>query len=545
MKLLYRRLKNNRKALNTGVFLGILTGVIGFIFMAFFNFMIEKLLSGSYDRVNFVYLIMILFLFLISLWSQRALSHKIIVLSQQIYWNLRHDLLKLILASNYEEVSKKKDEVHSTLVSDIGTITAASLGIISMITSSVVVLACLIYMLALSWKLFTVTFCVASLGVVVYAIGVKKGMKKYNMVRDIEDKFLSNFNSILFGFKEIFLNHKKGKSIYDGNIVPMSKKSFSNSVAASVTFLNSQIVTNMLLNVLVASILIYFSVNLDIEVLTVVQFLFILQYLQASIASVLMTLPSLGQAKISLERFEKLKNEWVQNDEVILDENDVLDLNSFDTIELKNIYFEHKSELNDKKFQIGPIDFTVNKGDIVFVYGGNGSGKTTFINTFTGIYAADQGGYYFNGEKINGVFHYRNLFSPVFSDFYLFEEFFGNEDFDAEKARYYLKMFELDLKVRVISKGFSSIDFSTGQRKRLALIAALLEKKPIIILDEWAADQDPHFRKKFYTEILPEIKKEGFTIVAITHDDSYYHCADKLFSMKYGKLHEEDANKLI
>ena len=118
----------------------------------------------------------------------------------------------------------------------------------------------------------------------------------------------------------------------------------------------------------------------------------------------------------------------------------------------------------------------------------------------------------------------------------MFEKVHSFEDFDKEKASAYLKIFEIEDKVEMEEKGFSSIDLSTGQRKRLALIAALLEERPILVLDEWAADQDPHFRKRFYTEIIPMLKAEGRTILAITHDDAYYHCADELYRMEYGKL---------
>ena len=97
-------------------------------------------------------------------------------------------------------------------------------------------------------------------------------------------------------------------------------------------------------------------------------------------------------------------------------------------------------------------------------------------------------------------------------------------------------MFEMKEKVEMTDQGFTTTDLSTGQRKRLAIIAAILEEKPILVLDEWAADQDPYFRKKFYTELLPLIKDMGHSIIAVTHDDKYYSYADKLYKMEYGRL---------
>ena len=49
----------------------------------------------------------------------------------------------------------------------------------------------------------------------------------------------------------------------------------------------------------------------------------------------------------------------------------------------------------------------------------------------------------------------------------------------------------------------------------------MLEKRPILLLDEWTAEQDPEFRRKFYDEILPEMMQAGVTVVVITHDDRY------------------------
>ena len=77
---------------------------------------------------------------------------------------------------------------------------------------------------------------------------------------------------------------------------------------------------------------------------------------------------------------------------------------------------------------------------------------------------------------------------------------------------------------------------SSGERKRLALVLSLLEDKPILLLDEWAAEQDPPFRRKFYHEILPWLKRQGKTVVAVTHDDDHYDVADRVLRMQFGKF---------
>jgi putative ATP-binding cassette transporter len=67
------------------------------------------------------------------------------------------------------------------------------------------------------------------------------------------------------------------------------------------------------------------------------------------------------------------------------------------------------------------------------------------------------------------------------------------------------------------------------------LLTAYLEDRPIYLFDEWAADQDPQYKSVFYTELLPELKAKGKGVIVITHDDRYFHLADRVFKLEYGK----------
>ena len=173
---------------------------------------------------------------------------------------------------------------------------------------------------------------------------------------------------------------------------------------------------------------------------------------------------------------------------------------------------------------------------MVFIAGGNGSGKTTLFKLLTGLYKPTRGSILVNGKILSDL-EYRQLFSPIYSDFHLFEKLYGYQNkVDETKIEELIKLMGLEEKVNFTDFGFSSTSLSTGQRKRLALISALIEDKPILVLDEWAADQDPQFRKFFYHQILPDLKKKGTTIIAITHDDNYFDMADRLYKMAEGQL---------
>jgi putative ATP-binding cassette transporter len=188
---------------------------------------------------------------------------------------------------------------------------------------------------------------------------------------------------------------------------------------------------------------------------------------------------------------------------------------------------------------LGPINLSFQPGELVFLIGGNGSGKTTLVKLVMGLYEPESGEIHLDGKPVTNENRddYRQRFSVVFYDFYLFERLFGLEakDLDAESQKY-LDLLQLSHKLEIRNGRLSTVDLSQGQRKRLALLTAYLENRPIYIFDEWAADQDPQFKEIFYYQLLPELKDQGKTIIVISHDDRYYGLADRLIKLESGKL---------
>ena len=185
-----------------------------------------------------------------------------------------------------------------------------------------------------------------------------------------------------------------------------------------------------------------------------------------------------------------------------------------------------------------PVDLTIRKGELIFITGGNGSGKSTLIKILAGLTYPTSGSMRVNHREIGPETYdeYRNLISIIFGDFHLFKRLYGVDLGDGEKARRLMEHMEIQEKTQLISDEFSTVQLSTGQRKRLALVVSLLEERSIYILDEWAADQDPQFRRKFYRELLPEMKRDGKTVIAVTHDDQYFDVADRCLHMVEGRL---------
>ncbi|WP_336082383.1 ATP-binding cassette domain-containing protein [Nocardia sp. SSK8] len=194
-------------------------------------------------------------------------------------------------------------------------------------------------------------------------------------------------------------------------------------------------------------------------------------------------------------------------------------------------------EGEESGFRLGPIDLVFEPGQISFIVGGNGSGKSTLAKLITGLYVPRTGSLSLNGERIDhdNIEWYRQNSSAVFTDFHLFEDYLG---FDRpgidEEVQRYLDELQIAHKVTVRDGRLSTVDLSQGQRKRLALLTALLEDRQIYVFDEWAADQEPRFREVFYREILTDLKRRGKTVIVITHDDRYFDCADQLVKLDFG-----------
>ncbi|MFD2787215.1 cyclic peptide export ABC transporter [Hymenobacter rubripertinctus] len=524
------------------VSLGLLSGLCSFLFINLVTRVVSLLTANELKTISKEYILAFAFTILVYIWVRRSLALAIIHLSQSLFWKLRKQVLSLVLQANYQQMSGLKVRISSVLVNDVNVLTNTSLSLIEFVTASIVSTACLIYLISLSPALFLITLGIALLGVTVYLVGSGKNNLYFEQSRSLEDSFIDELNSVLHGFKEIYMEPKKGKYIFDHKINTIARTAFSNNTAAFTGFLNNQITGQVLFYILISSVLLFFSIQLGIKPAATVNYVFILLYLLGSIETIMVLLPNIVRAKVSSGRLMDLKKELEEANFSNPVSETYMSKEEFCGISVNELEFNYAGA--SSPFSIGPINFSIVKGETVFIYGGNGSGKTTFIHSVLGLCKPSSGEIKLNDVNIddNNYPFYRTVFSVVFNDFYLFDEILVADHFDLDKWNYFLYLFEMEEIVQIDGLRFSTTALSTGQRKRLALIVALLEEKPVLVIDEWAADQDPYFRKKFYTEIIPILKKQGVTIIAITHDDRYYRCADKLYKMEYGILSEEDVN---
>ncbi|WP_257323975.1 cyclic peptide export ABC transporter [Pseudoalteromonas rhizosphaerae] len=462
-------------------------------------------------------------------------------LSASIVERLRDIMAKRVLATSYANLEKiGGHRVYATITGDVRTI-SDSLSILPLFAYNFTAVAlCLVYMGYSSWELFLVVFFILTFAVLVAKIILNKGIKSFEELRECDDELFSNFKALVEGGKELNINTNRKRFFYHKILLPIAEKIKFADVKAKMFFVYITNWANATLFISMGAVVFvsqYFFPHVTVEMM--VRFVLIMIYL-------------MGPLSFLVDSFEEISNGIVANRK-IASLNLSEDMAEFDAekrvkvndnwseLTLKNITFKYKkSESSGFEFEVGPINASFKRGEVTFITGGNGSGKSTFAKLLTGLYIPDNGEITIDDsviDYVDGGESYRKNFSTIFSDFYVFKQALNRDGELArdEEVQYYLKRLNLEDKVSVKDGCLSTTDLSHGQKKRLALVLSYIEDSPICLFDEWAADQDPYFRQFFYQELLPELKRKGKSVIVISHDDRYFSLADKLYKFESGK----------
>ncbi len=405
--------------------------------------------------------------------------------------------------------------------------------------SVVQVLAVAIYIGSISLLALTLVLAVIAIAGWKYIGMARMTQARYGEVQQEENRLFESTDDLMDGFKEVRLSSARSRDL-GAAFAGLSDRARSVGVDVQIAAFHQsifgQVAFFFLLGVIVFVVPSYsqtFSAQV-VQITTAA--LFMIGPLSGAIQSVSV----LGAAEADAARMFELEALLQDMQEPKGEVTGAPLPVGLDELRLDGVAFRYPAKGGDEPFALGPIDLAIHRGEIVFITGGNGAGKTTLVKLLTGLYAPDAGRLLWNGAVVSDGLRpiYRERISAVFSDFHLFRHFHGLARFDAARADALLRLMELEGVVDISAQGFGRTDLSAGQRKRLALIAALLEDRPLLVLDEWAADQDPRFRKRFYQEILPGLRAEGRTVIAITHDDHYFDAADRRLHLDAGSLWE-------
>ncbi|MCI0592377.1 putative ATP-binding cassette transporter [Chromohalobacter marismortui] len=456
-------------------------------------------------------------------------------LGQTCLAHLRQFIVRRVMAADLRRLEQLGGPRVQSALSEHSTNVAqffVSLPVI--LTNSVVVMGCLLYMAWLSWPIFLAAMAVLGLGSLGYHVAHLRAIRHLDGASREQDRLFGYFRSLTEGAKELRLHRGK-------------REAFATDVlGGSIDTVRRLRTRGMSLFVMSNSwgqFLIYAFIGLVMFVLVtdgagsnrvMTGFALVFVYMMTPLEGLLMNIPRANLAKVSAASIEDITRDMPTAEPATS-----APVERFERLTLRGVTHRYYHEQSDDVFELGPLDLEFRPGEITFLVGGNGSGKTTLAKLLVGLYPPEAGEIGRDGERIEACNRdaYRQLFSVVFSDFHLFERLLEapRAELDAEGNRLLARL-HLQHKVRVENGAFTTQALSQGQRKRLALVVACLEDRPFVVFDEWAADQDPVFKEVFYREVLPELKRMGKAVLVISHDDRYFHLADRLLRLESGQL---------
>jgi putative pyoverdin transport system ATP-binding/permease protein len=473
--------------------------------------------------------------------SQYLLS----VFAQKTSTRLRRDLCHKILDTPLRQLEKVGiPNQMVALTEDIGAVSQALRLIPSVAIDIAMLGSCVLYLGWLSPPMLLGLSAATLLGILFHKVLIKRAFRALRLAREEENRLFHHFRALTEGIKELRI-HKERRDTFFSQKIYLCTEAFQNyNIHASTRFVLAHAWNQFFLIILVGLVIVFLPSMESVKSEVLTGYVLTILYAMGPLRQLMGTFPAFGRAKIGLEKIEKLgfslSSRMLEPESVVSKP-----LPSWKQLEVRGAFFAYQEDARDGNFILGPIDFVLYPGEIVFVVGGNGSGKSTFAKLLVGLYTPERGEIRLNDQCITDRNRewYRQHFSVVFSDFYLFEDLLGLDSPSLDqRARDYLSLLQLEHKVQVLNGGLSTTALSQGQRRRLALLTAYLEDRPIYVFDEWAADQDPQYKKVFYTQLLPELKASGKGVIVITHDDRYFDLADRIFKLDYGKPVTPGAN---
>ena len=473
---------------------------------------------------------------LTSYFSQATLTR----FAQSAVSALRNELVRKILSVPLRKLeSIGAPRLMVALTDDVMNITQAFLAIPIVAINIAILMGGAAYLGWLSWKVLLVMTVFSAIGAIGYRFFINRAQHYLTLGREDEDRLFQSFRGLTEGIKELKL-HRSRRSMFLSDSIESVTRSFqTRNVAAENLFAAAQSWTHLLFFALLGLLLLIVPKFEPIGKEALTGYIVTVLYLMGPLVGVLSSFSAFGRATISFEKIESLGMSLSKDSHetcpLVAEEKAF----AFKRLDLVGVTHSYHVEKDDSTFVLGPIDLTLRSGELVFLVGGNGSGKSTLAKIVTGLYPPESGEIRLNGLPIldSNRDDFRQIFSAIFSDFYLFDSLLGLESTERdEQAREYLKQLHLSHKVRIANGVLSTTSLSQGQRKRLALLTAYLEDRPFYLFDEWASDQDPLFKNIFYTRLLPELKQRGKTVLVITHDDKYFDLADRILKLDFGKI---------
>lgn len=493
-------------------------------------------------------------LFLVGFWwSKRYMLDHARRMVEEIIRNIRVRIARKILEADLSSYDSVGGPSFFNVVSKhASTVSTATIMVIQNGHTVVLVALAFAFIAVLSLKAF---FLVAGTLGLLIALFMSNYGKVGQMMRDVaaqENVYVAGFNDLTHGFKELKMNSARHWQFFTEHYTKLATRSMELRQRMGIELNKNLLVSHTAFFILLGAVVFLLPKMGDDEAQHVVVVATIVIYIFGPISELVGAAPFVFEAAGAIEEIVRVEQQLSQmaRDSTVLERDTSptgkSSFHDFSTIRCEKLEFHYPDSATNGTFTVGPLDFELHAGEVVFIIGGNGSGKSSFCHVLCGLYAPAKGHIRVDDTIITEENRedYRDLIGPVFTDFHLFDQLFGVEPPSPERARQLIEFMELTGKTGLDGRKFTNLKLSAGQRKRLALLGTMQENRSFLFFDEWAAEQDPQFRRKFYREIIPELKAQGKTLLVITHDDRYFDVADRIVKMEYGKFVTYDNDHL-
>ena len=409
----------------------------------------------------------------------------------------------------------------AAITADTAVLTQASNVLVFSVQSVVLVVFVGLYVAYLSPIAFAVSAIIVAVAAAIFHYKGRQLASGQREAAEWTNRLFDRLTDVLDGFKEVRLNKARSDQLFQ-DIMDVSSHAAYVKIKTDSENFKRLIFSQIAMYLLLGSVVFIAPVIAGSADSGIAKAILALLFVVGASFGLVQSVPMLSSANAAADRIDQLESDLLATAQSP-DQSAAETPKRFDTIEMRNVIFRYTDKTSETTFQVGPVDFSLRSGDLVFITGGNGSGKSTFLKVLAGLYVPNSGEIALDRRRVDDGTreNYRALITAIFADYHLFLKLYGISDPDPAEVERLLTQFRLSAKTHLSEGEFQTIDLSGGQRKRLALIVALLEKRPILLLDEWTSDQDPEFRSRFYQELLPALNWAGVTIVAITHDERY------------------------
>jgi putative ATP-binding cassette transporter len=464
---------------------------------------------------------------------------------------------RLATISQRELETRGATQLLVVLTQDVASVSELFVALPRLLIQCTVVLGCLGYLAWLSWKVFAFALLLIILGSCGRHWAGRRATDYLRGARSEEDRLFSHFRALFAGAKELRLHAPRRKAFLDGELAPSVRAVEQLRTRGLILDTVAGTWGNFLFFVAIGGVLFGAGAFLEGDAQIQSGYALAFLYMMHPMELILEAVPELSRAQIAFERIEAAGVSLSSGKGKAMTERAAAPLGTAPPspqppslqpvsleprplqVGLHQVTHTYVRDTEDGVFELGPIDLELRSGEVVFLVGGNGSGKTTLAKLLVGLYEPLTGEVRLDGAPVDAAARepYRENFSAVFSDYHLFDSLLGLERHQLdERARELLLALDLHRRVRIEAGTLSTTALSSGQRKRLALLVAFLEDRPVYVFDEWSADQDPEYKRVFYEQLLPELRARRKAVLVITHDDQYFGLADRCVRLEAGRL---------